>query len=85
MERLRNEEFHDLYSPIIIRVIISEIMRWAGNVALMGGRRGACRVSVGKPEGKRPLGRPRCRWKDTLVILFHEVGWGHGLNLSGSG
>jgi len=60
-------------------------MRWAGNVAHTGERRGACRVLVGKPEGKRPLGRPRCRWKNTLVIHFQEVGWGRGLNLSGSG
>jgi len=66
-------------------VIISGIMRWTGNVALRGERRDACRVLVRKPEGKRPLGRPRCRWKDTLVILFQEMGWGHGLNLSGSG
>jgi hypothetical protein len=76
VERLRNEEFHDLYSSNIIRVIISGLMGWAGTVALMGERRGACRLLVGKPEGKRPLERPRCRWKDTLVILFQEVGWG---------
>ena len=53
MERLCNEEFHDLYSSDINRVIISAIMIWAGNVALMGERRGACRVLVGKPEGKK--------------------------------
>ena len=65
-------------------MIISGIMRWAGNVALKGEKRGACRVLVGKPEGKRRLGRPRCRWKDTLIIHFQEVEWGHGLNLSDS-
>ena len=58
-------------------MIISGIMRWAGNVALKGERRCACRVLVGKPEGKRPLGRRRCRWKDTLVIHFQE--WDGGM------
>jgi hypothetical protein len=85
VERLRNGDFHDLYLSNVIRVIISGIMRRAGNVTLMGERRFACRVLAGKPEGKRPLGRPRCRWKVTLVIHFQEVGWGHGLSLSGSG
>jgi len=58
--KLHNEELNDLYcSPNIVRVIKSRIMRWAGQVARMGERRGVCRVLVGKPEGKRPLGRPR--------------------------
>ena len=58
--RLRNEEINDLYSsPNIIRVIKSRRMRWAGHVARIVERRGAYRVLVGKPEGTRPLGRPR--------------------------
>jgi len=58
--KLHNEELSDLYSsPNIVRVIKSRRMRWAGHVARMGDRRGAHRVLIGKPEGKRPLGRPR--------------------------
>ena len=60
--RLRNEELNDLYSsPNIVRVIKSRRMRWGGNVVRIGEERGAYRVLVGKPEGKRPLGRPRRR------------------------
>jgi len=61
--KLHNEELNDLYcSPNIVRVIKSRRMRWAGHVARMGERRGAYRVLVGRPEGKRPLERPRRRW-----------------------
>ena len=57
---LLNEELHDLdCSPNSIRVIKARRMRWAGHVAWMGERRGAYRILVGKPEGKRPLGRPK--------------------------
>jgi len=60
--KLHNEELNDLYcSPYIVRVIKPRIMRWAGDVARMGERRGVYRVLVGKPEGKRPLGRSRHR------------------------
>jgi hypothetical protein len=60
---LHNEELHDLYSaPSIIRIIKSRRMRWASHVALMGEKRNTYRLLVGKPEGKRPLGRPRRRW-----------------------
>jgi hypothetical protein len=60
--KLHIEELHDLYSsPSIIRIMKSRKMRWAGHVARMGERRNAYRLSVGKPEGKRPLGRPRTR------------------------
>ena len=51
-------------------------MRWAGLVARMGKRRGVYRVLVGKPKGKRPLGRPRSRWEDNIKMDFQEVGCG---------
>jgi len=61
--RLHNEELNDLYcSPNIVRVIKSRRLRWVGSVARMGERRGVYRGLVGKPEGKRPFGRPRRRW-----------------------
>jgi hypothetical protein len=59
-----------------IRVIKSRRMRWAGRVAHMGEERGLCRVLVGKPEGKRPLGRPRRRWEDSIKMDLQEVGCG---------
>jgi len=65
--RLPYEEPNDLYSsPNIVRVIKSRRMRWAGHVARMGEERGVYRVLVGKPEGRRPLGRPRRRWMDNI-------------------
>jgi len=67
--RLHNEELNDLYcSPNIVRVIKLRIMRWAGHVARMGEERGVCRVLVGKPEGRRQLGRPRRRWVDNIKM-----------------
>jgi hypothetical protein len=61
--KLHNEELPDLYSsPSIIRIIKSRRMRWAGHVARMGEKMNACRLLVGKPEGRRPLGRPRRTW-----------------------
>ena len=76
--RLHNEELNDLYpSPSIVRVIKLRRMRWAGHVAHMGEERGACRVLVGKPEGKRPLGRPRHRWVDNIRTDLKEVGCGY--------
>ena len=62
----------------IVRVVKSRRMRWAGHVARMGEGRGVHRVLVGKPEGKRPLGRPRCRWKDNIETDLQEVGGGCG-------
>jgi hypothetical protein len=72
---LHNEELRDLYSsPSIIRIMKSMRMRWAGHVARMGEKRNAYRILVGKPEGKRPLGRPRRRWVDN--IRMRRVGMG---------
>jgi hypothetical protein len=69
--KLHNEELNDLYSlPNIVRVVKSRRMRWAGHVASMGVDRGVHRVLVGKPEGKRPLGGPRRRWKDNIKMDF---------------
>jgi len=67
--KLHNEDLRDLYSlPNIVRVVKSRRMKWAGHVARMGEGRGVHRVLVGKPEGKRPLGRPRCRWEDNIKM-----------------
>jgi hypothetical protein len=75
--RLHNKELYALYSsPNIIRVIKSRILRWAGYVARRGERRGAYRALVGKPEGRRPLGRPRHRWEDNIKMDLRKVGWG---------
>jgi len=76
--RRHNEELNDLYcSPNIVRVIKSRRMRWAGHVARMGEDRGMYRVLVGKPEGKRPLGRPRFRWVGNIRMDLQEVGCGY--------
>jgi hypothetical protein len=65
--KLHNDELHSLYSsPNTVRVMKSRRMRWAGHVARMGEGRGVYKVLVGRPEGKRPLGRPRRRWRITL-------------------
>ena len=77
--RLHNEDLNGLYSsPNILRVIKSRRMGWAGHVARMGEERGACKVLVGKPEGKRPLGRPRRRWVNNIRMDLQEVGCGYG-------
>jgi hypothetical protein len=75
--KLHNEELRDLYSsPSIIRIIKSRRMRWAGHVARMGEKRNAYRLLVGKPDGKRPLGRPRRRWVENIKMDLLEIGWG---------
>jgi hypothetical protein len=72
---LHNEEHHNLYpSPSIIRIIKSRMMRWAGHVARMGEKRNVYRLLVGKSEGKRSLGRPRCRWIDNIKTDLLEIG-----------
>jgi hypothetical protein len=84
--KLNNEELNYLYtSSNIIRVIKSRRIRWEGHVACIGKRRGSYRILVGKPEGKRPLVRPKRRWKDNIKLVLQEVGWAHGLDRSGSG
>jgi hypothetical protein len=75
--RLHNKELYALYSsPNIIRVIKSRRLRWAGLVTRMGERRGAYRALVGKPERRRPLGRPRRIWEDNIKMDLQEVEWG---------
>ena len=76
--RLHNDELNDLYcSPNIVGVIKSRRMGWAGHVARMGEERGVYRVLVGKPETKRPLGRPRRRWVDNIRMDLQEVECGY--------
>jgi hypothetical protein len=75
--KVHNEELNELYcSPSFVRVIESRRMRWAEHVARMGERKGVYRVLVGKPGGKKPLGRSRCRWKDNIKMDIREVGCG---------
>ena len=75
---MHNEELNDLYSsPSIVRVIKSRRMRWAGHVARMGEERGVYTVLLGKPEGRRPVGRPRRRWVDNITMDLQEVGCGY--------
>jgi hypothetical protein len=72
---LHSDGLHNLYSsPNIVRMIKSRRMRWAGHVARMAEGRGVYRVSVGRPEGKRPLGRPRRRWEDDFKMDLRETG-----------
>jgi len=75
--KLYNEELNDLYcSSNIVRVIKSRRMRWAGNVARMGEKRGVYRVFGVETEIKRPIGRPRRRGEDNIKIDLQEVGCG---------
>jgi hypothetical protein len=77
--KLHNEELNDLYTlPNIVRVVKSKRMRWVGHVARRGEDRRVHMVLVKKPEGKRPLGRPRRRWKDNIKIDLQEFGGGRG-------
>jgi hypothetical protein len=73
--KLHNDEIHSLYSsPNIVRVIKSRRIRWAGHVTRIGEGRGVYRVLVGRPEGKRPLGRSRRRWEDNIKMDLREIG-----------
>jgi hypothetical protein len=73
--KLHNEELHNLYSsPSIIRIIKSRRLRWAGHVARMGEKRNLYRLLVEKPEGKRPLGRPRRRWIYNIKMDLLAIG-----------
>jgi hypothetical protein len=74
--KLHSGELHNLYLSPGIRQIKSRRMRWAGHGACMGEGRNMYRVLVGKPEGKRPLGRPRRRWEDGIKMDLREIGWG---------
>jgi len=81
--KVHNEELNDLYSLLnIVRVVKSRRMRWAGHVARMGEDRGVQMVLMGKPEGKRPLGRPRRRWEDNVKMDLQEVGGSRGTGWS---
>jgi hypothetical protein len=85
--KLHNEELHNLYSsPNIIRMIKLRRMRWAGHVVRMGETRNSYRILVGKPEKKRPLGRPRRGWVDNIKMDLprDRMGW-YGLDRTGSG
>jgi hypothetical protein len=73
--KLHNDEFHNLYCSLnILRVIKSRRMVWVGHVAHVGKGRGIYKVLFGRPEGKRPLGRPRHRWEDNIKIDIREIG-----------
>ena len=73
--KLHNAELNNMYcSPNIVRVIKSRRMRWAGHVARIGERRGNTGFLVGKPEGKRPVGRPSRRWENNIKLDLQEVG-----------
>jgi hypothetical protein len=79
LRKLHNEELNDLYSlPNIVRVVKSRRMRWARHVARMGEEKGVHSVLVVKPDGKRPLGRPRRRWEDNTKMDLQEAGGGCG-------
>ena len=72
--RLHNSELHDLYGkPDIIRIVKSRRLRWTGHVTRMGNERGAWKLLVGKPEGKRPVGRPRMRWENNINHDLREI------------
>jgi hypothetical protein len=86
MEEVHNEELLNLYSsPDIIRQIKPRRMRWSEHVARMGEEREVYKILVGKPEGRRQLGRPRRRWEDGIKMDLRETGWGGGIWLDSTG
>jgi hypothetical protein len=75
--KLYNEELHNLYSsPSILRMSMPRRMRWTWHIARMGENGNAYRILLGKPEGKRRLGRPRRRWVDDIKMDLQQIGWG---------
>jgi hypothetical protein len=75
--KLHNEKLNHLYSlPTVVRVIKSRRMRWAVHEVRLREERGVYRILVGKPEGKRPLGRPTRRWVDNMKMVLREVDCG---------
>jgi hypothetical protein len=74
--KLQSEELHILYTFPNIRQIKSRRLRWTGHVACIGEERNVYKDLMGKPEGKRPLERPRCRWEDGIKMDLREIGWG---------
>jgi hypothetical protein len=73
--KLHNDELHSLYSSLnIVRVIKSMKTRWVGHVTRTGEGRGVYRVLIGRPEWKRPLGRPRRRWEDNIKMDLRKIG-----------
>jgi hypothetical protein len=76
LRKLQHKDLRDLYSSPNIVGVIKPKMRWAGHVAWIGERKGVYRVLVGKPKGKRPLGRPRRSWEDNIKMDIQEVGCG---------
>jgi hypothetical protein len=78
--KLHNEELNDLYSSPNIVWVIKRRMRWARHVACTGKSRGVYGILVEKPEGKKPLGTPTCRWEDNIKMNLHELGCG-GMDL----
>jgi hypothetical protein len=86
MDKLHNDELHNLYSsPDIIRLIKPRRMRWAGHVARIGEERKLYKALVENPEGKRPLGRTWSRWEDGMRMNVRASGGGGGLDSTGSG
>jgi hypothetical protein len=76
--KLHNEELRNVYaSPNIIMQIKHIRMRWAGHVTRMGEEKKVYKVLMGKPEGKRPLGRPKRRWEDGIRMDLRDIGWGN--------
>jgi hypothetical protein len=75
LRKLYNEELHNLHSsPRVIRMIMPRRMRWVGHVAQMGEKRNKYRIFMGKPEGKKPLGRPQRKWVDNIKMDLREIG-----------
>jgi hypothetical protein len=73
---MHNEELHNFYASLNInRVIKSRRTRWGRHVALMGQHRNTYNTLIGKPEGKRPLGKPRRRWEYIIKMDLREIGW----------